>query len=75
MKEKKSIWLQTVKQMNIGVGVCGVGFLLYILLLMLEMEQQGELLVTIHVEETYLLLQKNQQLMLILQYGIMFYFQ
>ena len=30
MKEKKSLLLQTVKQMNIGVSVAGVGFLLYI---------------------------------------------
>ena len=30
MKEKKSLLLQTVKQMNIGVSVCGIGFLLYL---------------------------------------------
>lgn len=30
MKEKKSLLLQSVKQMNIGVSVAGVGFLLYI---------------------------------------------
>ena len=30
MKEKKSHLLQTVKQMNVGVSVCGVGFLLYL---------------------------------------------
>lgn len=30
MKEKKSLLLQTVKQMNIGVSVAGIGFLLYL---------------------------------------------
>lgn len=30
MKERKSLLLQTVKQMNVGVSVAGVGFLLYI---------------------------------------------
>ena len=38
MKEKKGFWLQTVKQMNIGDGVCGVGFLLYIAALAMGME-------------------------------------
>ena len=30
MKEKKSLLLQTVKQMNIGAIVSGIGFLLYL---------------------------------------------
>lgn len=30
MKEKRGFWLQTVKQMNIGAGVSGIGFLLYL---------------------------------------------
>ena len=47
MKEKISIWLQTVKQLRIGVSVCGVGFLLYIMLLMLEMEATADVIACI----------------------------
>ena len=44
MNEKKSLLLQTVKQMNIGVSVVGAGFLLYIAASALKLTLVGDLI-------------------------------
>ena len=43
MKEKKGFLLQTVKQMNAGAIVSGLGFLLYLALSALELETAADI--------------------------------